>query len=257
MILNDQSILHVISNFLESTPLNSFPELNISKVFDDPLVGIAAADDPLFYQLKMEPDKGGRFLVPKDWMPDAQTVISYFLPFTEQVRKTNVDDELPSLPWVYGRIEGEKINEAIRRHLIEKVTNLNGKAMAPLLDTSYSIEKKQSNWSERHVAYIAGLGTFSLSRSLITIKGTSGRFGSIITNLPLEITSRSYTELTEYCIDCGECILRCPSQAITSEGMDIWKCSDYLDQMKIRFAPRYGCGKCQIMVPCEKSLPYL
>ena len=38
-----------------------------------------------------------------------------------------------------------------------------------------------SNWSERHVAYVCGLGTFGC-QGLITSKGLAGRFGSIITD---------------------------------------------------------------------------
>ena len=36
-----------------------------------------------------------------------------------------------------------------------------------------------SDWSERHAAYAAGLGTFGLTRALITEKGIAGRFGSL------------------------------------------------------------------------------
>jgi len=32
-----------------------------------------------------------------------------------------------------------------------------------------------SNWSERHIAYVAGLGTFSLADSFITEKGAANR----------------------------------------------------------------------------------
>ena len=37
-----------------------------------------------------------------------------------------------------------------------------------------------SKWSERHAAYACGLGTFGLSKGLITEKGMAGRFASII-----------------------------------------------------------------------------
>jgi len=35
-----------------------------------------------------------------------------------------------------------------------------------------------SSWSERHAAYAAGLGTFSLNDALITPKGIAHRLGS-------------------------------------------------------------------------------
>lgn len=37
-----------------------------------------------------------------------------------------------------------------------------------------------SNWSERHAAYVAGLGTFSLNDALITVNGIAHRVGSIL-----------------------------------------------------------------------------
>lgn len=45
-----------------------------------------------------------------------------------------------------------------------------------------------SSWSERHVAYAAGLGNFGLNGCLITSLGTSVRFASLVTSLPLEVT---------------------------------------------------------------------
>ena len=36
-----------------------------------------------------------------------------------------------------------------------------------------------STWSERHVAYVSGLGTFGLSGGLITAKGQAVRLGSV------------------------------------------------------------------------------
>jgi epoxyqueuosine reductase QueG len=113
-----------------------------------------------------------------------------------------------------------------------------------------------SNWSERHVAWVSGLGTFGLSRGLITEKGVAGRLGSIVTNLCLEPGSRKYTGLTDYCTFCGACIRKCPAHAISKEnGKEHQPCSDYLDRMEEMFSPRYACGKCQAGVPCESRIP--
>lgn len=75
-----------------------------------------------------------------------------------------------------------------------------------------------SLWSERHAAYVCGLGTFGLSKGLITKKGIAGRFTSLITDLPLLADERAYTDVYEYCT-------------------------------------RYGCGLCQVRVPCEAGIP--
>jgi len=76
-------------------------------------------------------------------------------------------------------------------------------AMAPALSDLFSVYQSDqsgfaSNWSERHIAYVAGLGTFSLSRGLITPKGVAMRCGSVLTNVKLHATSRSYNNFQEY-----------------------------------------------------------
>ena len=42
--------------------------------------------------------------------------------------------------------------------------------------------KLVSYWSQKHVAYMAGLGKFGLHHMIITEKGCCGRLGSIVTN---------------------------------------------------------------------------
>ncbi len=123
------------------------------------------------------------------------------------------------------------------------------------MNDRFAVVERKSNWSERHVAYIAGLGTFGHGRSLITPKGCAGRFGSIITTLKLEPTVRRYELFSTYCESCLSCIDRCASGAIRPEGKDIPVCSDYQDSIKPKFAPRHGCGKCQTALPCEDRMP--
>ncbi|MBQ0080024.1 MAG: 4Fe-4S binding protein [Alistipes sp.] len=126
--------------------------------------------------------------------------------------------------------------------------------------TADNIENKKlsftSNWSERHVAYISGMGTFGLSKGLITKRGVSGRYGSVITNVDFPITKRDYEGLYDYCTMCGKCIEQCPANAISFEnGKDHHKCSSYFDTVRIKYAPRFGCGKCQVTTPCERGIP--
>jgi epoxyqueuosine reductase len=108
-------------------------------------------------------------------------------------------------------------------------------ALAPGLDLRFRVEEKKSNWSERHVAFVAGLGTFGLHRALITAKGTTVRIGSVITTLVLSPTPRPYTRYDEYCPfltrgTCGACMKRCPPAAITERGKNNNACGDYIDK---------------------------
>ncbi|EAX47630.1 4Fe-4S ferredoxin, iron-sulfur binding domain protein [Thermosinus carboxydivorans Nor1] len=251
-----EDIERQVNRFTMESPLNVVEPLGGLRIFDPPLIGIAAADDPLFAELKKESVIGSHHLLPREWLPSAQTVISYFLPFTAAIRIANRSDGLPATEWLYGRIEGERFNEALRRFLVDLLTDNGHEAVAPALDERYQVINKRSNWSERHVAYIAGLGTLSLNCSLITARGSAGRVGSIVTSLELAPTVRPYREIYEYCTRCGACIRRCPPLAIDESGKNHQICSDYVDnETKKRYAPRYGCGKCQTAVPCEDRIP--
>lgn len=252
-----EDINKLAQEFISTSSYNKVKELNGIQIFDAPLIGIASAQDTLFLELKEENAVGVEHMTPLEWMPQAKVVISYFLPFTEAVRKANRENkDLPAKEWLYGRIEGETVNNELRKFLAEKIKEIGREAVIPALDSRFAVKGYKSNWSERHAAFIAGLGTFSLSKSLITEKGCAGRFGSIIVSAAFEPTERKYISIYEYCSQCGACISRCPVQAIDKSGKKHEPCDDFLTNVtKKRFAPRYGCGKCQTAVPCESRIP--
>lgn len=253
LVIDD--IIKSASDFADISPLNYIPDLENMRLFDAPLMGVANADNPMFSSLKNPEIVGPHHLLPADWLPSAASVVSYLLPFTLQVRTSNRDQGLPSIEWLYGRIEGEQFNQALMRFISEMLISNSFQAVAPALDSRLSLTEMRSNWSERHVAFTAGLGTFSLNCSLITQRGAAGRFGSIVTDLKLNPTPAAYTGFMENCSRCGLCIKRCPPGAIDENGKNHQICSDYLTKMVIRFNPRYGCGKCQTGVPCEACIP--
>lgn len=244
------------------------PELVGTPYYDAPLVGCAGAADPLFVQFRDDPNIYGPALrLPEEWLPEARSVISIFLPFSEAVRSSNTPDlNEPSDQWLHGRIEGQAFLEALCREAAGWLEAEGHRAVIPAVHEEFRIHRDParkelgqpvfaSNWSERHAAFAAGLGTFGLSKHIITAKGVCGRFGSIITDALLEPTIRPYTEPYEYCTFCGACIRRCPVDAIFPEGKDVQICSDYVDGTRQRYAPRYGCGKCQLAVPCTDRIP--
>jgi epoxyqueuosine reductase len=259
MFSRDDQLLSEILNekiayFIANSHLNFVDKMDI-QIYNQPLLGVAEASDLLWEELKQPEVIGSNHLTPQEWLPEAKSVISYFLPFTEQIRKSNRLEGPPSKEWLYGRCEGEILNNALRRLIIEIVESEGGKAVAPALDKRFSISNHVSNWSERHAAYVAGLGTFSLNHSMITDLGAAGRFGSVITDVEFKFKPRPYQEIDEYCNNCGICIDRCPVQAITENGKDNECCSEYLNEILEINKPRYGCGKCQTGVPCEHTKP--
>jgi epoxyqueuosine reductase QueG len=242
-------------------PLNRVSRYQGARIYDEPLVGIAAAADPLYLRLRDDDVIGPHHLAPADWLPGAASVVSYFLPFADWIRAANRTSGMVAEEWVTGRFDGETFNDHMRAALAGVLTDLGGDALVPPFAPRYRIVARRANWSERHTAFIAGLGTFGLSRSMITARGSAGRFGSVVTTLALPPTPRDYDGPYDRCPwevngGCGACIERCPSGAIKPEGKDTATCSHYLDHVvRPLFAPRYGCGKCQTAVPCEHGIP--
>lgn len=240
------------------------------RLYDDPIVKIGSADDELWEELKAPEAIGHLFRTPKEWMAQAKCVVSYFAPFSDYVVEGNCADAVDvGNGWLYARVEGQQMLTEIN-HFLERWFESQGvKALSPYASDQFryvfeagscdQIEDKSlsftSNWSERHVAYVCGMGTFGLSKGLITERGVAGRFGSVIIDACLPITPRSYSDIYEYCTMCGAC-MRCPGGAITLEGgKSHIACSSYVNKMRELYAPRFGCGKCQVKVPCQRGIP--
>lgn len=272
-------ILQTIETLWAESPENRLsqelalePELAGMQIYEAPLVGFGSAADPLFTEYKNPEIIGPWFMTPEQWLPGAKSVISLFFPFTDAVRESNRRrQDGPSPQWLHGRIEGQVFLTSFIDRLGDWFARQGIATCAPMTDSRFAAVRGGgnfqeygcvtertfgSNWSERHVAFVCGLGTFGLSKGLITEKGMAGRFTSIILTAPLEADTRPYTEVYEYCTRCGACVHRCPVNAIDlTTGKDHPTCKAWLGQMAALHAPRFGCGLCQTGVPCESRNP--
>jgi epoxyqueuosine reductase len=272
----EERIRNEIGCFVRENPLNRFPDSH-EPYFDEPLVGFAAADDPIFIQYKQI--IGAFHQTPNEVMVSvhsetsrAASVISWILPITRQTRESNRSEAVyPSRAWALTRNFGEQFNTALRRHLVVWLEGQGHKAVAPQLSATWQEHRSTpvgiaSTWSERHAAYAAGLGTFSLNDALITPKGIAHRCGSVITDLALAPSERPYPNHRHNCLyfrdgSCGLCIGRCPVGALSREGHDKTLCSRYVYSTVVTaVAEQYGvqqtgCGLCQTKVPCEGQIP--
>lgn len=232
------------------------------KMFGEPLVAIAAADDPLFEKPAASGGAAPYMSLPSSWLSNAACVISYFLPFTEQVRTSNYEGRQASVEWLHTSVQGKMFVLKLGEH-VERIVRAAGyEAVSPAGHPEIEVARAGSRkthhggWSEYRAAFASGLGTYSLSGGFITEAGSAGKFGSVVVSAPLPVTSRPYTERDEYCIRCGACIDRCPVGAISLEApKNRALCHAQMKSNEELFPGYVGCGKCRVSVPCEFQRP--
>lgn len=245
-------------------------------LFDSPSVAFGSASDPLFDKFTEPGVIGPWFMKPGEWLDNGRTVVSLFFPIGEEIRATNrAEKKYCSTPWAYARIEGQayitKFMEVFKAWFEQNGVTACVPSSDPrfgaikggeVSDDSFSKFSEinettfGSRWSERHAAYVCGLGTFGLSKGLITDRGIAGRFASVIISAELEPDVRPYTGIYDNCIMCGKCVSRCPVNAIDLKtGKNHNLCLGALKESGVVHAPRYGCGLCQTDVPCESRNP--
>lgn len=279
------SVMHIeniIRGFWASDPSNSLHLATAEKAWLEPRVAIARGDDPLFLRIK---ELIGPFLwTPQEAyalaFPDSPAaaeelrVISYLLPQTPETRADQRQEtSVPAERWARSRFHGEEFNCALRLHLADTLTQAGYPAVAPERLPGFAYQQSErfglaSNWSERHVAFVSGHGTFGLSDALITRWGKAVRFGSVVARINLPVTPRVYgDDHHAWCLwyakgTCGACARRCPVDAITTDtGHDKQACFSYIRETTAPYATAtYGtgatpCGLCQVKIPCEANVP--
>lgn len=285
LLMGDQTIISrewvekSIQNFISASPLNTLEDQTGRSAWDQVLVGFAAGDDVIWQQYKeyvgafhWTPWEVFNQHCPRENVSASQlTVISWVLPQQQFVRDANKKQKkYPAQEWARIRIYGEKFNIALRNHVVKELQQSGHEAVAPMLVSNWTIVKSKaysyaSSWSERHAAHAAGLGTFGLCDGLITARGKALRLGSVVAKVSIEPNPRPYNDHHAYCLfytdgTCGRCIDRCPVRAITPSGHDKELCRLHLADTRKYVETNYqfegyGCGLCQVGVPCEKMIP--
>lgn len=267
-----------IEQFVLSNPENRLTHIDGDAIFEKPLVAYADGDNPLFSKFKEI--IGDFHLTPREIYQKLAngrkaydlSVICWVLPISKNTKASNrKQNKYPSMRWAHTRYYGEELNKSLRKYVVSLVGNMGYEGIAPFISEFFKVNKKTpvgiaSTWSERHIQYVAGLGTFGLCDGFITAAGKAMRCGSVVTNLKLRPNKIKYRSHTANCLylshgSCGECITRCPVGAITKNGHDKEKCRGYtygkvLSVCKDKFQVEVvGCGLCQTGVPCESAIP--
>jgi epoxyqueuosine reductase QueG len=277
-----QEITQYIESWMENLANNALEPGSDVPAFAKPLVGFAAGEDDLFPLLKADigpdfywtPEEAFALAFPEEKIrADALTVIAWVLPQTEHTRRAHRKAvAMPSIEWSKARHYGEQVNEHLRRSVVDLFNTEGYQACAPVLLPQWSRALSAqygfaSSWSERHAAYVCGLGTFGLSDGLITPAGKAVRVGSVVVRKRYTPTSRAYTTHNEWCLfhssgTCMACMQRCPAGAISEAGHDKVLCKAYIrtvtalhvEKEQLGFRVN-SCGLCQTKVPCENRKP--
>lgn len=255
--MKEQVIDH-IQRFVET--YQEDPE--IQTAWGVPIVGFASADDPLFPELNRVASP--THAVPEDFLETARTVIAWFIPFGKSMTRTNTRGRNCSGEWAVAYVE---TNEMIR-HLslsLNEWFDEQGQASVVIPAThNWDEEKLISDWSHRHVAYMAGIGNFGLNNMLITDKGCCGRVGSFITSADIPRDSPMDREACLFRHDgsCRKCIKNCVNDVYpddySGQRFNRFKCYDMcLENVKVNEDRGYAdvCGKCLVGVPCSHMDP--
>lgn len=277
-----------IKEYVATSPGNRLKAFNDDPIWEEPLIGFADGDDPIFRHYKKV--IGDFHLTPREALakhlqgkgldgenpPEKVSVISWVLPIPLEARLSLRRETLvPSLRWNHTRWPGQDFLNELARYVVSLLGELGHQAVAPDLasfrETRELANGPASNWSHKHIAYAAGLGTFGIHCTLITAKGSAMRTGSVVTDLALPPTPRTYTNYLGNCLfardgSCGRCIERCPVNALSPLGFDKKRCREYNYHIQGKILKEAGreegylghfpvCGLCQTKVPCEDRIP--
>lgn len=230
-------------------------EKGLPNLWRTPLVGYADANDPYIQRLpELVADV---HKLPQDFMKNPKVVISYFIPFTKELERTNVgiEDHSASEEWADAYKATNAMMASLNEYLVEKIQELGGRAaVTEGVGMLYDILK--SNWSQRHIAYAAGLGTFGINNMLITKEGCCGRYNSIVADIPVQQKERPTEENCLYKSKeiCKKCVKNCFSGALTTEGFDRRKCFETCEKNMAVYGVDV-CGKCVTDIPCAFTAP--
>ena len=296
----NEDFLEYLTEWYATSDLNRLHEnYGGGRIFSDPIIGVSRGDDPILQKFKEVVDKS--HLTPIElWQAEGQEtvpasdlrIISIVFPFVDKIRKESKNFiessrvKLPAEIYSLGRNYANAFKKETCNQAIKFFNDRGYMAVAAMVSDVFSIITKgrfYSNWSERHYAFAAGLGTFSLSDALITNEaGCNVRFASVVTNAPLEVTDRKSDDPLANCLyyakgTCRKCEEACPAGAIDENGHNKNKCYAYGQKISRKMNqrigtilkphwrmingerkeqnPPVGCAFCQFSMPCMDKNP--
>lgn len=225
-------------------------------------VGIAAAEPYLDFEIKWRKqiEKGyisgfeekdlNKRIYPELTLPGSKSVIVCLFPYyIGNYENANLSKSAYGID--YHLIVKEKL-ETIARFLSIQIEGFEYKAF---VDTG--------PFSDRYLAYKAGLGFWGINNQIITDQYGSYVFiGYILNNYPFQPDQ----PLDRTCLQCFNCVRECPGQCIQGDfTINPLKCKSYLTQKKQELSEEethilrkhsliWGCDVCQDVCPHNKKV---
>lgn len=248
-----ERLQNTIARFIE----DYCAENSLTPIWRRPLVGFARASHPDIRRLR-DLVVADHFL-PEDFLPGANIVVSYFLPFTETMAAGNVSGRMASDAWAGAYLVTNRMAAKLNLRLVSFLEEMGGRAAAPEPGKIGVIgaDKLFSRWSQRHLARLAGLGTFGLNNMLISESGCCGRYFSVVADLPIESDEPPAEENCLYKRNgsCRICAARCVAGALTAKGFDRDRCYSMCLENEASHPGAQVCGKCVVGLPCSFHRP--
>lgn len=251
--LNAADLRGLIEDTVRSAALNHAG----STRYREPVTGYADAADPRWKDLGDGPIPG--HLLPTDLLPQARSVVCFFLPFDKGIVAANARAPLCADEWAASYTETNALLSAICEDLQRRLAAVGVGAAFQQPTHNYDPATLRARWSHKSAARIAGVGRFGLNHLLITERGCAGRISSIVVDSAVHDTRSARGEgggEEPYCgflagERCNTCIRLCPASAISGEGLDKSKCNDHCRRVGKYLNTERGfpgtlaiCGKC-------------
>ena len=189
----------------EYSSKNGTPEM-----WRTPLIGFADANDPYIRALPEIVTE--KHQMPETFMEHPNVVISYFIPFTKELAQGNVgiENNAASESWANAYKITNAMMAKLNDYLVEELQKMGYRAAVPQ-NAGMHTDILKSYWSQRHLAYAAGLGTFGINNMLITKDGCCGRYNSIVADNPVGADKHLEEENCLYKSKgiCKKCVEKC------------------------------------------------
>lgn len=234
-------------------------DANTMTQYRKPVISFSKVNKEDFFHLKRVVNPKHR--LPEDLLPSAVTIVSFFIPFSEDVVNANRFCSSTAEEWAIAYSETNRLIEQISNELVIKLGEKG--VCAAWEPPTHNFDKitLTAVWSHKSMAKITGLGSYGLHQMIITDAGCAGRLGSLVIDATVEQKPKRETERCFHYINgsCSMCVESCPVGALTEEGLNKKKCwmhileidksFSYLSDKKNLTGPFDVCGKC-VTGPC-------